>query len=54
MKLTVGRVSGLKLPSGKTDHIAWDDDVPGLGCASARAAHAISYSNTSSASVTAA
>src|SRR6516164_7874039 len=31
MKLTVGRVSGLKLPSGKTDHIAWDDDVPGFG-----------------------
>jgi integrase len=31
MKLTVGRISGLRLPPGKTDHIEWDDDVPGLG-----------------------
>src|SRR5262245_32776790 len=31
MKLTVGRVSALRLPPGKTDHIAFDDDVPGFG-----------------------
>jgi integrase len=31
MKLTAGRISGLRLPPGKTDHIAWDDDVPGFG-----------------------
>jgi integrase len=31
MKLTVGRISGLRLPPGKTDHIAFDDDVPGFG-----------------------
>jgi integrase len=31
MKLTVGRVSGLRLPPGKKDHIAFDDDVPGFG-----------------------
>src|SRR5262245_33805125 len=31
MKLTVSRVSALRLPPGKTDHIAFDDDVPGFG-----------------------
>lgn len=31
MKLTVGQISGLRLPPGKADHIAWDDDVPGFG-----------------------
>ena len=31
MKLTVGRISGLRLPPGKTDHIEWDDDVAGFG-----------------------
>jgi integrase len=31
MKLTVGRISGLRLPPGKTDHIEWDDLVPGFG-----------------------
>jgi integrase len=31
MKLTVGRISGLRLPPGKTDHIEWDDDIPGFG-----------------------
>jgi integrase len=31
MKLTVGRISGLRLPPGKTDHIEWDDDVRGFG-----------------------
>ena len=31
MKLTVGRISTLRLPAGKTDHIEFDDDVPGFG-----------------------
>jgi integrase len=31
MKLTVGRISGLRLPPGKTDHIAFDEAVPGFG-----------------------
>src|SRR5262245_31333068 len=31
MKLTVGGISGLDLPKGKSDHIVWDDDVPGFG-----------------------
>jgi integrase len=30
MKLT-GRISGLRLPPGKTDYIAFDEDVPGFG-----------------------
>ena len=31
MKLTVARTEGLKLPAGKTDHIVFDDDIPGFG-----------------------
>jgi integrase len=31
LKLTVKATAGLKLPPGKTDHIEWDDDVPGFG-----------------------
>ena len=31
MKLTSKTVAGLKLPAGKTDHIEWDDDLPGFG-----------------------
>jgi integrase len=31
MKLTIKAVAGLKLPPGKTDHIEFDDDVPGFG-----------------------
>jgi integrase len=31
MKLTVGRISALRLPPRKTDHIEFDDDVPGFG-----------------------
>jgi integrase len=31
MKLTVRNTAGLKLPRGKTDHIEFDDDVPGFG-----------------------
>jgi integrase len=31
MKLTVGRISALRLPAGKADHIEFDDDVPGFG-----------------------
>jgi integrase len=31
MKLTVSSVSDLRLPAGKTDHIVFDDDVPGFG-----------------------
>jgi len=31
MKLTVKSTAGLKLPRGKTDHIEFDDDVPGFG-----------------------
>ena len=31
MKFTTITVAGLDLPSGKADHIAWDDDLPGFG-----------------------
>jgi integrase len=31
MKLTSKSVAGLQLPAGKSDHIVWDDDVPGFG-----------------------
>jgi integrase len=31
MKLTAKAVAGLKLPHGKTDHIAFDEDMPGFG-----------------------
>jgi integrase len=31
MKLTVKSTAGLKLPRGKTDHIEFDDDIPGFG-----------------------
>src|SRR5262249_49663384 len=31
MKLTAKSIAGLQLPVGKTDHIAWDDDIPGFG-----------------------
>jgi integrase len=31
MKLTAKATAGLRLPPGKTDHIEWDDDVPGFG-----------------------
>jgi integrase len=31
MKLTQRNVAKLRLPSGKTDHIEWDDDLPGFG-----------------------
>jgi integrase len=31
MKLTVRATEGLKLPSGKTDHFEFDDDIPGFG-----------------------
>ena len=31
MKLTQRSVAKLKLPSGKKDHIEWDDDLPGFG-----------------------
>jgi integrase len=31
MKLTSKATAGLKLPPGKTDHIEWDDEVPGFG-----------------------
>ena len=31
MKLTQRNVAKLKLPSGKKDHIEWDDDLPGFG-----------------------
>src|SRR5262245_571530 len=31
MKLTARAVASLELPAGKTDHIAWDDDIPGFG-----------------------
>ena len=42
MKLTAGRISGLRLPPGKADHIEWDDDVPGYGVR-LRAGGAIGY-----------
>ena len=31
MKLNERAVRGLQLPDGKTDHLYWDDDIPGLG-----------------------
>src|SRR5438105_1277509 len=31
MKLTSKGIRTLKLPDGKTDHLVWDDDIPGLG-----------------------
>jgi integrase len=31
MKLTVKNVRALQLPQGKSDHLVWDDDIPGLG-----------------------
>jgi integrase len=31
MKLKQSNVDKLQLPSGKTDHIEWDDDLPGFG-----------------------
>jgi integrase len=31
MKLTTTAVTALKMPAGKSDHIAWDDELPGFG-----------------------
>jgi len=31
MKLTEKGIRGLELPGGKSDHIHWDDEIPGLG-----------------------
>lgn len=31
MKFTKSTVSQLVLPAGKTEHLAWDDDIPGFG-----------------------
>ncbi len=31
MKLTAKNVPALQLPQGKSDHLVWDDDIPGLG-----------------------
>jgi integrase len=31
MKLTAKATAALRLPPGKTDHLEWDDDVPGFG-----------------------
>jgi integrase len=31
VKLTAKSISTLKLPAGKTDHLEWDDEIPGLG-----------------------
>jgi integrase len=31
VKLTVKSVRTLQLPEGKTDHLVWDDDIPGFG-----------------------
>jgi integrase len=31
MKLTTATIAALSLPAGKTDHIEWDDDLPGFG-----------------------
>ena len=31
MKLSVKSTAGLKLPAGKTDHIVFDDEIPGFG-----------------------
>jgi integrase len=32
MKFTKDTVAALTMPAGKTDHIAWDDALPGFGC----------------------
>jgi integrase len=31
MKLTIDKVAGLQLPSGKAEHFVWDDSLPGFG-----------------------
>jgi integrase len=31
MQFTKSSINGLALPAGKTDHIEWDDEVPGFG-----------------------
>jgi Arm DNA-binding domain len=31
MKFTVKTTAALQLPSGKTDHVFWEDDFPGFG-----------------------
>src|SRR5262249_10389668 len=31
MKLTAKTIAGLALPEGKSDHITWDDELPGFG-----------------------
>src|ERR1700693_1061236 len=31
MKLTAKNVRAIQLPKGKTDHLIWDDDIPGFG-----------------------
>lgn len=31
MKLTAKSLTAVRLPAGKTDHIAWDPEIPGLG-----------------------
>jgi integrase len=31
MKITKQGIASIKLPAGKTDHIEWDDDLPGFG-----------------------
>lgn len=31
LRLTAKNIANLELPPGKTDHIHWDDDVPGFG-----------------------
>jgi integrase len=31
MKLTAKVIRGLQLPDGKSDHLFWDDEIPGLG-----------------------
>jgi integrase len=31
MKLTAKTIAGATLPTGKTDHIEWDDELPGFG-----------------------
>lgn len=32
MKINAKTVAGIRLPAGKSDHIAWDDSIPGFGC----------------------
>ena len=31
MKLTAKTITAVGMPAGKTDHIEWDDDLPGFG-----------------------